>query len=234
MQRTSVKILCAIGMLAMPVPPASAQAAIQFPTTRSAYESALFCTAFSRYAPDQFDQTAITEATSTLSFRLALEPEQTIADVNAANARLAAQLQTQVDPQGPLSRQVKQCHQIDFAGLRIGTNVQDTEQVLRAFLAANPHSHPKWSRNRHGLGEYFEARNMPSNAVLAYYDSFAKAPSGRFAPDSLLSMGRLLIRLNKLPDACRTFREAQSLYGAKFTAEQRTAAASGLRNARCS
>ena len=75
--------------------------------------------------------------------------------------------------------------------------------------------------------------NQPALAIRAFYDNYRTRPRGERAGDSVYYMGMSLIRLNRREDACRTFDEFNTVYGATATQSLKNQVAAGRTTARC-
>lgn len=76
--------------------------------------------------------------------------------------------------------------------------------------------------------------NQPALAIRTFFDNYRTRPRGERAPDSVYYMGMSLIRLNRREDACRTFDEFNTIYGATASQALKNQVAAGRTQARCS
>jgi TolA-binding protein len=110
----------------------------------------------------------------------------------------------------------------------------EAQAKLKEFTTKYPVTHRRWSYAQNLLGRAYLDEGKPALASVAFYDNYQKAPRGDRAADSLASLGQALVRLKKLPDACKVFDELKDVYGAKLTADQQARAAKGRTDAKCS
>ncbi len=83
------------------------------------------------------------------------------------------------------------------------------------------------------LGRAYLDNNQPSLAVRALYDNYRNRPRGERAAESVYYMGMALIRLDRRPDACRTFDEFDRVYGASAAPNLRAQVQAARGDARC-
>ncbi len=109
----------------------------------------------------------------------------------------------------------------------------EAQAKLKDFTAKHPVTHRRWSYAQNLLGRAYLDEGKPALASVAFYDNYQKAPRGERAADSLASLGQALVRLKKMPDACKVFDELKDVYGARLTADQQARAAKGRSDAKC-
>jgi TolA-binding protein len=103
---------------------------------------------------------------------------------------------------------------------------------LKEFVAKNP-KHRRTSYAQNLLGRAYFDEGKPALASVAFYDNYTKNPKGERAAESLSWLGTALIRLKKLPDACKVFDEFDEVYGTAATAEIKARVAKGRADAKC-
>jgi TolA-binding protein len=109
----------------------------------------------------------------------------------------------------------------------------EAQVKLKAFTEKYPPTAKRWSYAKNLLGRAYLDEGKPALASVAFYDNYQKAPRGERAADSLTWLGQSLIRLKKLPDACKVFDELDDVYAGKLTADQKARAAKGRADAKC-
>ncbi|MFM6853715.1 MAG: tetratricopeptide repeat protein [Sphingopyxis sp.] len=85
-------------------------------------------------------------------------------------------------------------------------------QLQRVVETYGSHRRASYAGNL--LGRAYLDNDQPTLALRALYDNYRNRPRGERAPDSVYYMGLALIRLDRKPDACRTFDEFDRVYGA--------------------
>jgi TolA-binding protein len=90
------------------------------------------------------------------------------------------------------------------------------------------------SRAHNLLGRAYLDDDKPALASVAFYENYKKRPTGDRAADSLAYLGESLIRLKKLPDACKVYQEFGEVYGATASAALKDLVAKGKARAKCS
>ena len=108
----------------------------------------------------------------------------------------------------------------------------EAEAKLKEFVAKYP-AHKRWSYAQNLLGRAYFDEGKPALASVAFYDNYQKMPKGERAAESLTWLGAALIKLKKLPDACKVYDELQDVYGAKLTPELKARAVKGRADAKC-
>ena len=108
----------------------------------------------------------------------------------------------------------------------------EAQAQLQRVIAQYP-SHRRASYAGNLLGRAYLDNNQPTLAVRAFYDNFHTRPSGERAAESMYYMGMALIRLNRNPDACRTFSEFDRSYGATASAALKAQVATARGQASC-
>ena len=109
----------------------------------------------------------------------------------------------------------------------------EAQAKLKDFTAKYPATNKRWSYAQNLLGRAYLDEGKPALASVAFYDNYQKAPRGERAADSLTSLGQALVKLKKLPDACKVFDEVNEVYGAKLTPDQKARATKGRADAKC-
>lgn len=109
----------------------------------------------------------------------------------------------------------------------------EAQGKLKEFTAKYPATNKRWSYAQNLLGRAYLDEGKPALASVAFYDNYQKAPRGERAADSLTWLGQALVKLKKLPDACKVFDELNDVYGAKLTPDQKARAAKGRADAKC-
>ena len=92
---------------------------------------------------------------------------------------------------------------------------------------------PAASRTANLLGRAYLDDNQTERALLTFYDNYQKRPRGDRAADSLAYMSEALIRLKRLPDACKVYTELQDGYGDKLSPTLRSMMEKGRVRAKC-
>ncbi|MBA3941272.1 MAG: hypothetical protein C0520_08695 [Sphingopyxis sp.] len=83
------------------------------------------------------------------------------------------------------------------------------------------------------LGRAYLDEGKPSLAAVAFYNNYKDRPGGARAPHSLMYMGVALDKLGRKADACKAFRELETVYGDKTPQDVRTDAAAAKAKAGC-
>ena len=108
----------------------------------------------------------------------------------------------------------------------------EAQTKLKAFVAKYP-SHRRASYAQNLLGRSYYDEGKPALASVAFYDNYQKMPKGERAPESLYWLGQALIKLKKLPDACKVYVELNEVYGTKLSADLAARAKKGRADAKC-
>jgi TolA-binding protein len=90
------------------------------------------------------------------------------------------------------------------------------------------------SRAQNLLGRAYLDDGKPALASVAFYENYKKRPKGDRAAESLAYLGDALIRIKKLPDACKVYEELGDVYGASLNASLRDMMEKGKLRAKCS
>lgn len=114
----------------------------------------------------------------------------------AAPAQQAAAL-----PQGTPRDQYAQAF-----GLMQKANYAEAEAAFTEFLKRFPDD-PLAENARYWLGESYYVRGDYAKAAETFLDGYEKNKKGQKAPDTLLKLGMSLGNLNKIKEACATYRE---------------------------
>ena len=109
----------------------------------------------------------------------------------------------------------------------------EAQAKLKEFVAAHP-THKRASYAQNLLGRAYLEEGKPALASVAFYDNYQKMPRGERAAESLSWLGTALVRLKKLPDACKVFDELRDVYGTRAAADVRARADKGRSDAKCS
>lgn len=109
----------------------------------------------------------------------------------------------------------------------------EAQGKLKEFTAKYPATNKRWSYAQNLLGRAYLDEGKPALASVAFYDNYQKAPRGERAADSLTWLGQALVKLKKLPDACKVFDELNEVYGTKLTPDHKARAAKGRADAKC-
>jgi TolA-binding protein len=108
----------------------------------------------------------------------------------------------------------------------------EAQTKLKEFVAKYP-SHRRASYAQNLLGRAYFDEGKPALASVAFYDNYQKMPKGERAPESLYWLGQSLIKLKKLPDACKVYAELNEVYGSKLSADLAARAKKGRTDAKC-
>jgi TolA-binding protein len=108
----------------------------------------------------------------------------------------------------------------------------EAQTKLKEFVAKYP-SHKRASYAQNLLGRAYYDEGKPALASVAFYDNYQKMPKGERAPESLYWLGQALIKLKKLPDACKVYAELNEVYGSKLSADLAAKAKKGRADAKC-
>jgi TolA-binding protein len=108
----------------------------------------------------------------------------------------------------------------------------EAETQLKKVVTDNP-KHRRASFAQNLLGRAYLDDGKPSLASLAFYDSYKNFPDGERAPDSLLYLGKSLMKLNKSAEACKAFGELTDVYGAKLSAGMKADVVRARTDAKC-
>jgi TolA-binding protein len=90
------------------------------------------------------------------------------------------------------------------------------------------------SRAQNLLGRAYLDDGKPALASVAFYENYKTRPKGDRAAESLAYLGEALIRIKKLPDACKVYEELGDVYGASLNASLRDMMEKGKLRAKCS
>ena len=108
----------------------------------------------------------------------------------------------------------------------------EAQTKLKEFVAKYP-SHRRASYAQNLLGRSYYDEGKPALASVAFNDNYQKMPKGERAPESLYWLGQALIKLKKLPDACKVYVELNEVYGSKLSADLAARAKKGRADAKC-
>lgn len=119
-------------------------------------------------------------------------------------------------------------------GFRLWTARLYPEAVLQLQKVISDHpDHRRASFAGNLMGRSLLDNNQPSLAVRAFYDNYRTRPRGERAAESVYYMGVALIRLNRNTDACRTFDEFDTAYGATAADALKAQVTTARGQARC-
>lgn len=90
------------------------------------------------------------------------------------------------------------------------------------------------SRAQNLLGRAYLDDGKPALASVAFYENYKKRPKGDRAAESLAYLGEALIRIKKLPDACKVYEELGDVYGSALGANLKDMMEKGKARAKCS
>ena len=90
------------------------------------------------------------------------------------------------------------------------------------------------SRAQNLLGRAYLDDGKPALASVAFYDNYKKRPNGDRAAESLAYLGEALIRIKKLPDACKVYEELDDVYGTTLSTSLRSMVDKARVRAKCS
>jgi TolA-binding protein len=90
------------------------------------------------------------------------------------------------------------------------------------------------SRAQNLLGRAYLDDGKPALASVAFYENYKTRPKGDRAAESLAYLGEALIRIKKLPDACKVYEELGDVYGTSLNASLRDMMEKGKLRAKCS
>lgn len=108
----------------------------------------------------------------------------------------------------------------------------EAQTKLKEFVAKYP-AHKRASYAQNLLGRAYYDEGKPALASVAFYDNYQKMPKGERAPESLYWLGQALIKLKKLPDACKVYAELADVYGSRLSADLAAKAQKGRVDAKC-
>lgn len=109
----------------------------------------------------------------------------------------------------------------------------EAQAKLKEFTAKYPVTNKRWSYAQNLLGRAYYDEGKPANASVAFNENYEKAPRGERAADSLTWLGQSLVRLKQNAKACTVFKVLEEDYGRSLTADQKTRAAKGRSDAKC-
>ncbi|MES2288720.1 MAG: hypothetical protein V4530_03205 [Pseudomonadota bacterium] len=109
----------------------------------------------------------------------------------------------------------------------------EAQAKLKEFTAKYPVTNKRWSYAQNLLGRAYYDEGKPANASVAFNENYEKAPKGERAADSLTWLGQSLVRLKQNAKACTVFKVLEEDYGRSLTADQKTRAAKGRSDAKC-
>ncbi len=108
----------------------------------------------------------------------------------------------------------------------------EAQTKLKEFVAAHA-TNRRASYAQNLLGRAYLEEGKPALASVAFYDNYQKMPRGERAAESLSWLGTALIRLKKLPDACKVFDELRDVYGTRIAPDVKARAEKGRTDAKC-
>ena len=83
------------------------------------------------------------------------------------------------------------------------------ETSFKDFLVSHK-DHKLTGNVRYWLGETYYVQGDFAQAAATFLEGYQKAPRGAKAPDSLLKLGMSLTRMEKLPEACATYKKLRT------------------------
>lgn len=107
-------------------------------------------------------------------------------------------------------------------GLLRRADYDRAERALAAFVAQHKDS-PLAGNAQYWLAETFYVRGKYAEAAVAFAEGYKKYPKNPKAPDNLLKLGMSLASLNQKDDACKTFAQLASQFGATAASLKRRA-----------
>lgn len=109
----------------------------------------------------------------------------------------------------------------------------EAQAKLKEFTAKYPVTNKRWSYAQNLLGRAYYDEGKPALASLAFNENYEKAPRGERAADSLTWLGQSLVKLKQNAKACTVFKVLDEDYGRSLTADQKSRAAKGRSDAKC-
>ena len=104
---------------------------------------------------------------------------------------------------------------------------------LRAFTSAYPR-HRRVSYANNLVGRALLDKSEPRAAAEALLANYRSLPNGERAADSLYYLGQAQMKLGQPGQACRSYSEAEAIYGAKMRADLKKLVADASNQAGCS
>lgn len=108
-----------------------------------------------------------------------------------------------------------------FSILRRG-DYDRAEKALGSFVVQHKDS-PLAGNAQYWLAETYYVRGKYAEAAVAFAEGYKKYPKNPKAPDNLLKLGMSLASLNQKDDACKTFAQLSSQFGATAASLKRRA-----------
>jgi TolA-binding protein len=109
----------------------------------------------------------------------------------------------------------------------------EAQAQLRATVTRYP-KHRRASYAQNLLGRAYLDENKPSQAAIAFYESYQKMPDGERAPDSLFYLAQALVKLKKpASEVCKVYGELTQVYGDKLSERMKTDVAAGRTASKC-
>lgn len=110
----------------------------------------------------------------------------------------------------------------------------EAQTKLKEFTTKYPVTNKRWSYAQNLLGRAYYDEGKPALASLAFNENYEKAPRGERAAESLAWLGQSLVKLKQNAKACTVFKVLDEDYGRSLTADQKSRAAKGRSDAKCS
>jgi len=109
----------------------------------------------------------------------------------------------------------------------------EAQKALEAMAKKYP-KHKRASYAANLAGRAYLDEGKPATAAKVLLANYQNAPTGERAPDSLYFLGQALIKLNKLPEACKVYEELQDVYGTTMRDWVKTRLPKARADAKCS
>lgn len=109
----------------------------------------------------------------------------------------------------------------------------EAQAKLKEFTTKYPVTNKRWSYAQNLLGRAYYDEGKPALASLAFNENYEKAPRGERAAESLTWLGQSLVKLKQNAKACTVFKVLDEDYGRSLTADQKSRAAKGRSDAKC-
>jgi TolA-binding protein len=103
---------------------------------------------------------------------------------------------------------------------------------LKEFVAKYP-THKRASYAQNLVGKAFFDEGLFNAAAVAFLENYNKNPRGERAQESLYLTAASLIKLKKMPDACKVFEEFDTVYGKKAGQDLKAKVTKGRTDAKC-
>lgn len=103
---------------------------------------------------------------------------------------------------------------------------------LKEFVAKYP-TQKRASYAQNLVGKAFFDEGLFNAAAVAFLENYNKNPRGERAQESLYMTAISLIKLKKMPDACKVFEEFDGVYSKKASSDLKAKVAKGRTDAKC-